>query len=567
MALTITAAGTGNSTTSSATLAFDCGASFAVGDMVVVCVSADNNGSGGATSLSSVTDAQGNTYTQRVNNTQDPGAAAAGQTLGIYTAIVTTALVTTDDITVNFSPNTAAKAALVWKVVAGATEFPKFVAAGSTAAATASPTTGAVSVNSGDVIIGALARESNSTVTADADTTNGNWSTQVSVAGNTGTNATSSQITSQWKVVTATGNQTYNPTATSADLVIGYIEATPAARIQRTADDTGTGTESATGTFFSILQRTASDTGTGTESATGIKYRTFQRTITSTGVGTEEATGQHKHPRTGSSVGTSSESATGNVIPGTTLHQRTASDTGTGTESAAGFKTASRTASNTGSGTESAVGVRKVSRTATATGTGTEAATPAFGTTRTATATGTGTGTESASGAYKRVRTASDTGVGTQTADRQVTPLRTASATGTGSETAVGSRTLRRTASDTGTGTQSCVGARVVRLTGTNTGTGTQTDGGWSKSFIFRPPADDAFPWADFRDPSDEAWFLSKLQRGARARNIFKLKTGVFTNTDPLDPTLVDKVYYGGHQHFVSAEEKADLVAAGYTVT
>jgi hypothetical protein len=122
------------------------------------------------------------------------------------------------------------------------------------------------------------------------------------------------------------------------------------------------------------------------------------------------------------------------------------------------------------------------------------------------------------------------------------------------------------TATGSGTGTQSAVGGKLLSTTATGSGLGSEL-AVWSKSLIFRPPADDQFAWADRRDPSKDSWFLSKLARGNRARNVFRLTDGTYTNTDPLDPTLVDKVYYGGHQHFVSEAEKADLVAAGYTVT
>ena len=56
MALTISQAGSGNSTSSSATLAVTLTQSFAVGDMVVVCIASDNNGTNGADSVLSVTE-------------------------------------------------------------------------------------------------------------------------------------------------------------------------------------------------------------------------------------------------------------------------------------------------------------------------------------------------------------------------------------------------------------------------------------------------------------------------------------------------------------------------------
>jgi hypothetical protein len=84
---------------------------------------------------------------------------------------------------------------------------------------------------------------------------------------------------------------------------------------------------------------------------------------------------------------------------------------------------------------------------------------------------------------------------------------------------------------------------------------------------IFRPPVEDRFPWSDYRDASPSHRLFARANPGYRARNIFRLTNGTYTNVDPLDPSLVDKVYLGAHEHFVTEQEKADLVAAGYTVT
>jgi len=223
--VTVTAAGTGNSATSTATLAFNCGDSFAIGDVIVVQIAADNNGASGVTSLTSVTDAKSHTYVLG-QRTLDPGAAAAGQTNGIAYTKVTTAMITTDQITVNFSPNTTAKAAVVWKLSPGIGYriiTPTAVAVFEAGAATGTPSITTSSIPIGDVVIAGLAVESNGAVTADADSTNGVWSAQATATGNTGTLLTSSRIASQAKIVTATATQTYNPTLTSADCIAGWI--------------------------------------------------------------------------------------------------------------------------------------------------------------------------------------------------------------------------------------------------------------------------------------------------------------------------------------------------------
>jgi hypothetical protein len=224
----VTTAGSGNSATSTATLAFDCGNSFAIGDVIVVCISADNNGASGVSSLTSVTDAGGNVY-ELLQATYDPGAAAAGQTVGIAWARITTALITTDDVTINFSPNTVSKAAVVHKLDPDTGITIQKVTSGFTAgSATGTPTVTTATVTIGDVVIAAIAAESNAAFTGDSDTTNGSWSTQTTAVGNTGTSGTSSRVASQTKIVTATATQTYNPTITSCDNILGWIIFTPA---------------------------------------------------------------------------------------------------------------------------------------------------------------------------------------------------------------------------------------------------------------------------------------------------------------------------------------------------
>jgi hypothetical protein len=235
MALSVTAGGTGASNTSSSTLAFNCGLTVAAGDLIVVVVGADNNGSSGARSISSITTAVGNVFPWTrtatttvenwiINALSDPGAAAAGATLTIATSIATASMSTTDQITVNFSPATTAKAAHAYKV-SGLTsgkvwDFSFGANAASNAAATANPTqTTAASVAVGDITFGGVGAESSGAVTGDSDTTNGSWSSAVTTqSGGT------MLVTSQYKIqATAASTQTYNITLASSDHARGVL--------------------------------------------------------------------------------------------------------------------------------------------------------------------------------------------------------------------------------------------------------------------------------------------------------------------------------------------------------
>jgi hypothetical protein len=225
MAITAAPAGTANSTTSSATLAVTTTATVALGEFIVVAIGADNNGGGGASSTTGVTDSAGNTYVLRADQLRDPGAAEAGTSLRVYCATAQYALASGQTVTVSFSPNTVCKAAAVWRVVptSTATHQISFLAETGTSGNGANPTITSATVTSGDLVIGVNSAETSTTPTADADTSNGTWSTaQVGVA-NSGSGVTSAVVTTQYKVVTGTATQTYNTTLVALDNAISIL--------------------------------------------------------------------------------------------------------------------------------------------------------------------------------------------------------------------------------------------------------------------------------------------------------------------------------------------------------
>ena len=615
MALTLAEAGKNNSATSTATLVVTSAVSFAAGDMVVVCIASDNAGSAGAVSISSVTDSKSHTYTQRAVQNRDPGAANAGATSAIYTAFVTSAMTTSDTITVNFSPNTTYKSAVVWKASVASTEFPKYLSNGGSTGNTANPSLASSSISSGDGVIYALAVESNATLTGDSDTSNGSWATLYTDIGTGGTAATSMRVGSQYKVVTGTATQTWNTTITAADWAITYIVLDPAAKIQRTADNTGTGTQSASGKRVAV--RTASNTGTGTQTAVGrkVKQRTATgsgtgtqtaddqlfrvRTATATGTGTQTAARLIKRFRTSTGSGTGSQTAVNVVIKFRTatgsgvgagsgdcdfIHTKTATGSGVGSGTATGQKFGSqtfqrtatgsgvgagvadkdllhiRTATGSGTGTATVVGQHRHPRSATGSGTGSSSVTWFYKRARNATGTGTGTSTT----AFIRVprRTANNTGLGTSTSDETLTAKRTASNTGNGTSTVLRRLVALRTATATGASTETGAGCKVFRKTATASGIGTQTVTS-IKLLIFRPP-NSTERKAD-RMADDFAFQLFRYAEPILAGvNIYKLTDGTYTQIEQRDPDLVSKIYYGGSVNFVTQQEKDDLIAAGY---
>lgn len=196
----------------------------AVGDMLIVDIAGSNSGTNGAASISGVTDSGGNTYTQRVLVNRDPGAVNEGTTLGGYVAPVTAAM-TLGTITVSFSPDTPQAAVVVYRVQPSAGYALEYLAAGAGASGSSStPSITSSSIASGETIIGLIAAEYDSAATGDADSTNGSWSTIYTAVANGGAGANYQCVGAQYKTVTGTGTQTFNPTlGASRDWAINYI--------------------------------------------------------------------------------------------------------------------------------------------------------------------------------------------------------------------------------------------------------------------------------------------------------------------------------------------------------
>lgn len=76
----------------------------------------------------------------------------------------------------------------------------------------------------------------------------------------------------------------------------------------------------------------------------------------------------------------------------------------------------------------------------------------------------------------------------------------------------------------------------------------------------FRPPTD---PFVMFDDGSGEGIF-SYLKGWPRGRNVFKMIDGSFQENQPSNMDDVAIIYHGGHIHELTAQEEADLIAAGY---
>lgn len=230
MALTGTNRGGNSNNTSSTTFTLITAQSLAAGSLAVLCVAVDNSAtSGNAHSTFTVTDTLGNTWTRRAAALIDPGAANAGHEGAIFTTPQDGGtIVSGTTITVTFGTAATAKTMTLTEV-SGTAGTPTFVTSGvgTGGTGTTSPTITTGSIPDGDMVIAALFLEAGvtQTITQDSDTTNGSWSTQQTFE--IGSTTSGSNIASQFKVVTATGTQTYNPTlGLAGDLCLAWVQIT-----------------------------------------------------------------------------------------------------------------------------------------------------------------------------------------------------------------------------------------------------------------------------------------------------------------------------------------------------
>lgn len=228
MALGGTNRGTGSHNTSVNTWGLNSSGNFATGSWAVLAVGIDNpSGGGAAQSTYTAFDSIGNTWTRRLSNLYDPGAANAGIEGAFFTTAQSVGAITTSTtIYLRVGNATTAKVWTLTEVTKDALASINFVKSGTNVgSANTTPTVTSSPIGVGNMIVGALFNEQGTVqiVTQDGDTTNGTWSSQQTTS--VGITAAGQCISTQHKVVTAGATQTYNPVlTTSSDVILGWME-------------------------------------------------------------------------------------------------------------------------------------------------------------------------------------------------------------------------------------------------------------------------------------------------------------------------------------------------------
>lgn len=223
--------------TSDTEITFNTTATVPAGGLLVVEVAADNLGTGTTTPSPTMTITGGGlTWTQRFD--RGSGSAAGSGVVGsLHTAPAPAGLASGTTLTCTLSGAVAAKAIRGWYVATATVAAISVVEAGDntfTASLSITPTA------EGQMVWGVCAREAAITATfaQDADTTNGSWVdhpiTGLTQAQAGGAAAAAVSLVGAHKIVTASGAQTYNPTASGgggdfvgAVLVLEEVASTP----------------------------------------------------------------------------------------------------------------------------------------------------------------------------------------------------------------------------------------------------------------------------------------------------------------------------------------------------
>lgn len=215
-------------------------ASMTVGNYLILRTAADNSGGGGAARTISVTNQTGTPLDlaslQTFQQNNDPGAASAGVTANVAIAKISA---TSGTVRITYSGAVVqACVAEEWSGVHATTPIVGTPVGANGVASTNLASVTDASVALGNVAYGVEAVEgpSTDTYTQDADTTNGSWSGLTKVGTTNATADTNMTIFGGYKVATATGGQTYNPTINnardSAGLILELAAVAPTLRTQ-----------------------------------------------------------------------------------------------------------------------------------------------------------------------------------------------------------------------------------------------------------------------------------------------------------------------------------------------
>lgn len=237
MTLNAFGAGTAAAASGASPTTIACTQPFEVGSVLVVAMAYDNSGASGADPLSAfaVSPATGSLSASLSTQTglNDPGASSAGVAARCNAYKVMGAIPNGTNISISWTGTVVVRATAIAKI--GGSAVPdrglftnpayrtNSGATGTNQTATSAPTLTTPSVNNTELVMCWVACEYGVSLTGDADTTNGSWDTIITTSNGSTTSGISVGL--QWKTVTGTATQTFNPTngGNVTDWILGAL--------------------------------------------------------------------------------------------------------------------------------------------------------------------------------------------------------------------------------------------------------------------------------------------------------------------------------------------------------
>jgi hypothetical protein len=204
----------------SSTVSMASGAAVGIGNYLIARVAVDNSGAAGILPGLTVSDTRSNTWTVATGGLADPGAINLGIATYIAYAKVANAYSNADNLTFTWGAGSPAAKAIVVEEWANIDSVAPVNVAAVTASGAASPATAAITPTVPAALVyvacgveGILG----DTYTEDADTTNGTWTSLTRLASADATATNNALIEGGYKVVSASGAQSWSAAITARD--------------------------------------------------------------------------------------------------------------------------------------------------------------------------------------------------------------------------------------------------------------------------------------------------------------------------------------------------------------
>lgn len=214
--------GTGTNTTNDADQTITPTDNSATGKLLIMYVAYENAGVGGGDTYISIKDSYENAWTEIFSVVNSSGTINDGTVMRSFSTMQDqNGLTTSDSILLSFSTTIEALVYIIYEV--DSTNILTITDSSSTSGTGSSPTITTNTIDNNNIVICAFGRNSSGEIIDDADTSDGSWSTGISKTKFAA--FLTQELHSQYKVVTASATQTYNPTITTDSIYnLGWVE-------------------------------------------------------------------------------------------------------------------------------------------------------------------------------------------------------------------------------------------------------------------------------------------------------------------------------------------------------